>query len=43
VTPGFNLSDVQVVSADLQLHDYDSAHAKAFQQALSTRLQRCPV
>lgn len=42
VTPGFNLSDVQVVSADLQLHDYDSAHAKAFQQALSTRLQALP-
>jgi macrolide transport system ATP-binding/permease protein len=42
VTPGFDLSDVQVVSADLQLHDYDSAHAKAFQQALSTRLEALP-
>jgi putative ABC transport system permease protein len=42
VTPGFNLAGVQVVSADLQLHGYDSAHAAAFQRDLAARLQALP-
>jgi macrolide transport system ATP-binding/permease protein len=42
VAPGFDVADVQVISADLELHAYDSARAKAFQRDLATHFEAMP-
>jgi predicted permease len=42
VAPGFEMGNVQVVSADLQLHGYDPVRARVFQQDLAERLKTMP-
>lgn len=42
VTPGFEMKNVYVVSADLAAHAYDSARAQEFQRALTERLEALP-
>jgi macrolide transport system ATP-binding/permease protein len=42
VAPGFDMKNVLVLSADLQLHGYDSARATEFERELTQRLVAMP-
>jgi predicted permease len=42
VTPGFEMSNIYVVSPDFRQHGYDSARAGEFQRELTERLQATP-
>lgn len=42
VAPGFEMKNVYVVSADLNLHGYDSARATEFERDLTERLEAMP-